>query len=133
MNLQLGPFQWLLVSMLAALYVFMTYRLAAWAHRNGHNGIFWFILSLLLTAVPALLYFNVLAARAKLRFILGRDEPDAPPPDHQDDQAEPDGEEAPPPHRRCPHCRRLVVSRRDASGLDLCPACGLPMDRGDIA
>jgi uncharacterized membrane protein len=126
---------WLIIGVLAVLYLVMTVRLAMWAHRNGHNGYLWFALSLLFTALPAMIYFRLLYARRQMDFIRGKD---ARGDESDDDERQPSRPRSAKTarrlaQRRCPHCRRLVVPKTDPSGLAICPSCGQPIEPGDVA
>ncbi len=55
---QQDTFWWIMVGGLALLYVIATVRIAMSARRLGRNPVAWFVISLLFTALPAMIVFH---------------------------------------------------------------------------
>jgi uncharacterized paraquat-inducible protein A len=108
---------WVLVSILAAMHVAISVRVALAAGVLGRSRARWFFITLCLTGLPAMIVFQR-DARRRLR--------QSPPPDPT----------APPPGGlvRCPRCRALV-DRSEIAPLPvrICPRCRQPMDEVNLA
>jgi len=105
---------WLIVAAMAVLWVISAVRIAVHARRIGRRAALWFCITLLLTAIPALIVFNLEYFRSVRR--RGAGPPAAPP-------------------RRCPHCRQVIApgSEIDTPAGAVCPRCRLPVDQETIA
>jgi len=136
--------QILVIAALAAVYVFFAYRVSCQMARGGHNQWLWFVLSVLLTSLPAAIVmtherFSWLwkrtqeeQARRSRRIAGGA--PDEPG-NRQDEQAADQAAGDVPGMIRCPHCRTLFapVGPADATGLTPCPRCGQTFEREHYA
>ncbi|MFW6133492.1 MAG: hypothetical protein ACOC8F_06305 [Planctomycetota bacterium] len=95
--LALTPWQWTLVAALAALYAATCIRVALVMRRAGHNPWAWFVITLLLTAIPATVYLSCLRFKSLRPGAGGRDTSGgetAAPPGADDDSAGPSEDNA---------------------------------------
>jgi hypothetical protein len=97
---------WILLGMLAVMYVLSCVRVAMRMHAIGRSGVMWFFITLCLTFVPALI---VLRRRSRA-MLTARMFTDA---------------------RRCPHCSGVLTGEGAADGR--CPHCNMPLREGDVA
>jgi hypothetical protein len=115
-------FRWVALAILVLLYVLTSARVARQLHRTGHNGILWFLITLIFTAIPA----SIVLAR-----------------DHRK-QAETDGGPPTPDAgrdgtaslARCRHCGGpLDLGEPIAADeqIKTCPHCGMGLDEGHLA
>ncbi|MGC9454975.1 MAG: hypothetical protein ACP5HU_08920 [Phycisphaerae bacterium] len=97
---------WILLVLLAFLYVVSCVRVAMRMAAVGRNGVMWFFITMFLTFLPALIILKrrSKAAAAPRMFTEAR---------------------------RCPHCGE-VLSGADAYS-DRCPRCHMHLGNGDVA
>ncbi len=116
-----------IVLALACMHIILCNRVRVIAVRMGLPAAKWFILSLLLTPIPAMIVFwwyNVQGIRrrqrGRFRHLLSC-------------ETSVSGEENAP--RRCPNCGELIVSDegRHGGALPTCPHCGLGLDEDTVA
>jgi hypothetical protein len=100
------PIHWILLCVLAVMYVLSCARVAMRMQAIGRSGVLWFFITLFLTFLPALI---VLRRRSRA-MPTARMFTDA---------------------RRCPHCSE-VLTGEEASGRR-CPRCKMPLGEGDVA
>ncbi|MFP3937222.1 MAG: hypothetical protein ACLFVW_02690 [Phycisphaerae bacterium] len=97
---------WILLGVLALLYVVSCARVGMRMAAIGRNGVMWFFITMFLTFIPALV---ILRRRSKAA-ASSRMFSDV---------------------RRCPHCGE-VLTGADAYG-DRCPSCRMRLGNGDVA
>ena len=138
--------QILVIAALLVVYVFFAYRVSRQMARNGHNQWLWFVLSVLLTSLPAAIVmtherFSWLWKRTREEQAR-RSSPARP-------GSKADDEETQPPHPtgqtargdevpqlvRCPHCGSMVAPAgpADPSGQTPCPRCGQTFEQEYLA
>ena len=136
--------QILVIVGLAAVYVFFAYRVSRQMARSGHNQWLWFVLSVLLTSLPA----AIVMTHERFSWLWKRNQEeqarrsrrgagDAPADaENQQDELAADGADSDVPGMiRCPHCRTLFVpvGPADPSGLTPCPRCGQTFEPEHLA
>ena len=154
--------QILLIVALVAVYVFFAYRVSRQMARNGHNQWLWFVVSVLLTSLPAAivmtherfswLWKRTQEEQARRARRGGGDEDDADDEGADQEQAEETETDATtgpaatpgdqtaaqdevPPLVRCPHCGSMVAPAgpADPTGLIPCPRCGQSFEQEHLA
>ncbi|HOD81419.1 MAG: hypothetical protein BWX88_05318 [Planctomycetes bacterium ADurb.Bin126] len=136
--------QILVIAALLVVYVFFAYRVSRQMARNGHNQWLWFVLSVLLTSLPAAIVmtherFSWLWTRTREEQARrsGRivDPGPAEAESQQDELADDETGSDVPGMIRCPHCRTLFapVGPADPSGLTPCPRCGQTFEQEYLA
>lgn len=96
---------WILLALLVILYLVSCLRVAARMGAIGRNPVLWFLLTLVLTFLPALI---VLRRHSRTASMFGGFA-DA---------------------TRCPHCSE-VLTGADACA-ERCPVCRMPLHEGDV-
>ena len=126
MMLALTDKQILLIALLAALYVWSAFRVSAQMARIGRSRARWFLITLLLTAIPAAICLMI----NRFRYLWAKDDQPA----DQDVPADQDAETAQ-NVIRCPRCRKLFVptGADDPSGVTTCPRCHQMIDPEHLA
>ena len=102
---------WIMLALVAAMYVLMCIRVARRMARIGRSGVAWFFISFFLTAIPAagVLRQHNRQARA----------PAAGSADH--------------PARRCRHCGAVPGDRVGPDEPAVCPRCGMKLEEETLA
>lgn len=97
---------WILLGLLAFLYVVSCLRVGMRMSAIGKNGVMWFFITLVLTFIPALIVLRLRARTTASPRIFTE-------------------------ARRCPHCGE-VLTGADAYG-EQCPRCRMQIGDGDVA
>lgn len=119
----------LIVLLAAGAYVFTCARIARHAGRLGRSTVAWFVITLGLTALPAMVLFLTEFYRRKR--VANMNPGDSGPANQEANPPAP-----PLPDRKlCPHCSRSVrMGELDrSSGSPTCPYCGMIIDEANYA
>jgi len=121
--LALTETQWFLLILAAAVWTASSVRIALYARKTGRNAVLWFVVTFLLTAIPALIVFNLAYFVARRRDPLDKGERVG------RDEARPAGP------ARCPHCRAIIAPAELPQGPTAkpCPRCGMDIDEAHTA
>ena len=113
--------QWLLVGLLAALYLMTCFRVAFAMGRIGRSRVKWFFLTLLLTAIPAM----IVMWRYRVAAMTPARRVDAPRDSAPRGRASREAGGA----TTCPHCQELIHPEElsSSAGPCVCPRCRLPV------
>ncbi len=108
--------QWWYIAALIAVYILASVRVAMHAGKIGRNPFFWFFISILFTAIPAMILFNYEYFRPRLS--AGQSKKNT----------------ASSFADRCPHCGHIIQAGliEKTGGVRLCPHCRLPLQEGPI-
>lgn len=133
--------QWLILAVAAVAYVLISIHVAIHMGRLGHSRRRWFVISLLLTALPA----AVVATLHQLGVLTTKPKADGPLPKEPTGVGErleaaataqtPKRRESP-PLVRCPHCGARSPRPDGRDGRDIsprCPRCDMPLEEEKFA
>ena len=106
---------WILVALAATVYLATCARAAMAARRLGRRPLAWFWITLLGTAIPAMIVFGLDMRRRKRELREARARQAVAP-------------------LRCPHCQAILGAEEHGAGpLKVCPRCRLSIDEVKLA
>lgn len=124
----MSTLDYMLLGLLVLMYLFMCVRVAMAAPALDRSAVRWFFISLLLTAIPALIVFSLEIRRRRRQLLdqLRRQSQEL----EGRDLAAADGGSV----RRCVQCGRFYLpDQRPPQERDVCPHCHLKSQGSDIA